>query len=327
MATVKPGVLKAGAARLRGLDSRIVGYIFVLLAAALWGSLGIIYNTLKDAYGVPTDVTVFYRAFFAALGLFAYLGLRNRPLLRLPLRQLPLLLGYALIGITVFYSVYGRSTTVNTVAVAAVLMYTAPAFVTLYSWRFWGEPLDRRKVSALLLTFVGCALVAQLYAATQLNFNWLGLILGLGSGLLYASYTISANQGLRNGLAPLTVVFYAQALGAIGLLVLVALGSGGPASIFAAGSHWQAWALLVTAGLVNTLAAAGFYVSGLARIETGAASIASTFELVCATAFGFIFLAQSIDGWQALGGLLVVAALILLARSKSSPPSEKVRIG
>jgi drug/metabolite transporter, DME family len=313
VATTRQGVMKAGVARLRGIDSRIVGYVFVLLAAALWGSLGIIYNTLNRDYGVPIGVTVFYRAFFAALGLLVYLGLRNRGLLVLPRRQLPLLLGYALLGITVFYSVYGQSTITNTVAVAAVLMYTAPAFVILFA-RFWGEPLTRRKLGALLLTFVGCALVAQVYAAGQLNFNWLGLALGLGSGVLYASYTIFANQGLRNGLAPLTVVFYAQAFGAVGLLTLVVLSSGGFGSVFAAGPHWQAWLLLLTAGLFNTLAAAGFYVSGLARIETGAASIASTFELVCATAFGFIFLAQAIDIWQALGGTLVIAALVLLAR-------------
>ncbi|PZR95261.1 MAG: hypothetical protein DLM69_11815 [Candidatus Chloroheliales bacterium] len=317
MASTGPGVMKAGAARLRGIDSRIVGYIFVLLAAALWGSLGIIYNTLNRQYGVPVGVTVFYRAFFAALGLLVYLGLRKRALLMLPRRQLPLLLGYALLGITVFYSVYGQSTITNTVAVAAVLMYTAPAFVTLFAWRFWGEPLTANKLGALLLTFVGCALVAQVYAAGQLNFNWLGLVLGLGSGVLYALYTIFANQGLRNGLAPLTVVFYAQALGAVGLLTLIVLSSGGLGSVFAAGPHWQAWLLLLTAGLFNTLAAAGFYVSGLARIETGAASIASTFELVCASGFGFIFLAQAIDIWQALGGVLVIAALVLLARRES----------
>ncbi len=303
-----------GAARLRGLDRRIVGYIFVLVAAALWGSLGIIYNTLRNDYDVPVSVTVFYRAFFAALGLLVYLGLRHRSLLTLPRRQLPLLLGYALLGITIFYSVYGQSTVTNTVAVAAVLMYTAPAFVTLYSWRFWGEPLGRRKLGALLLTFVGCALIAQLYAAGQMSFNWLGLALGLSSGVLYALYTIFANHGLRNGMAPFTVVFYAQAFGVVGLLILVSFSSGGFGSLFLAGPHWQAWLLLLTAGLFNTLAGAGFYINGLARIETGAASIASSFELVCATGFGFIFLGQAIDIWQALGGALVIASLVLLAR-------------
>ncbi len=313
-----------------GVDSRILGYLLVLAAAALWGSLGIIYNTLKDM-GVPVAVTVFYRACFAALGLFAYLALRNRQGLRLPRRHFGLLLGYALIGITLFYTIYGLSTVVNSVAVAAVLMYTAPAFVTLFSWRFWGERLGGSKLAALLLTFVGVALVAQLYDARQLNFNWLGLGLGLAAGLLYASYTIFANQGLRGGLAPLTVVFWAQALGAVGLLALVlfnlspdAAGNFHPSfdlgRLLVAGGNWGAWLLLLTAGLVNTLAAAGCYVSGLARLETGAASIASTFELVCAALLGYLFLAQPLAGWQLLGGGLVIAALLLLARQSGRYP-------
>lgn len=314
-------VFSRPAARLRRLDHRIVGYIFVLLAAVLWGSLGILYNTLEKSYGVPIGVTVFYRAFFAALGLLIYLSLRNRQLLTLPRRHLPLLLGYALVGITLFYTIYGRSTLVNSVAVAAVLMYTAPAFVTLFAWRFWGERLGRRKLGALLLTFIGSALVAQIYAAGQLSFNWLGLGLGLASGVLYASYTVFANQGLRGGLAPLTVVFYAQAFGTVSLLALVWFDpSLGLTALFAAGGQGGAWLLLLGGGLFNTLAAAAFYVSGLARVEAGAASIASTFELVSATFFGFLFLAQTIDLWQALGGVLVIAALVLLAKSPRSNP-------
>ena len=49
-----------------------MGYIFVILAATFWGTLGIVVTYLKDA-GFNSYEISFFRLFFAAILMFIYI--------------------------------------------------------------------------------------------------------------------------------------------------------------------------------------------------------------------------------------------------------------
>ena len=53
---------------------------------------------------------------------------------------------YGVFGIALFYATYINAILSVGVAVAAVLLYTAPVWVTLIAWRFLGERLTRMHV-------------------------------------------------------------------------------------------------------------------------------------------------------------------------------------
>lgn len=67
-------------------------------------------------------------------------------------------------------------------SVAAVLLYTAPAWVAVICAIFLSEPLTKRKTLAVVLAMIGCALVARVYDLHELQLNWLGIPAGLGAG-------------------------------------------------------------------------------------------------------------------------------------------------
>lgn len=55
-------------------------------------------------------------------------------------------LGFGLVGISLFYGAYQLAIESGGAALAAVLLYTAPAIVALLSWLFPREPMDATKL-------------------------------------------------------------------------------------------------------------------------------------------------------------------------------------
>jgi drug/metabolite transporter, DME family len=290
------------------------GVLFVLLAAGLWGTLGTLYSWGTNGFGMSPVMVVFWRAGFAALMLGAVMGVvlpvsGRRGLLRVRRGDLHLFVGFGLLGVTAFYLLYIYAVVLTGVAVAVVLLYTAPVFVALMAWRFLGERLGGRKLAALALTVVGCALVSRAYDPTLLSGNVLGILCGLGSGFTYALYSIYGKMSLHRGYSIATMSFYVYGIGALGLLA-VALFLG-PGQLFALNDP-SGWWLLLTIALFQTLGALAAYTSGLRYLEAGVASILATFEPVVATALAFFVLHEAVAWPQMLGGTLILAAVLLL---------------
>jgi len=198
------------------------------------------------------------------------------------------------------------------VAVAVVLLYTAPVFVAIMAWRFLGEGFGPRKLAALGLTIVGCALVARVYNPALLQVNALGILCGLGAGFTYALYSILGKFSLHRGYHIATMSLYVYAIGTAGLLV-AALFVGLP-YVPSAG----AWALLFTIGIVQTIGALWAYTAGLRHLEAGVASILATFEPVVATLLAYFVIHENIEWPQLAGGALILAAVLLLSVTRNT---------
>lgn len=292
------------------------GIFFVLLASGLWGTLGTFYRIGTDQFHLTPLAIVFWRGALAAIalglvmGLVLPIGARKRGLLRVRRADLPLFVAFGLLGVTAFYPLYIYSVLLVGVTVAVVLLYTAPMLVSLMAWRFLGEGFDRRKVVALLFTFVGIILMSRAYDPGLLSVNALGVLCGLGSAFAYALYSILGKVSLNRGYSAATTSFYIYSIGVLGLLVVAFVA--GPSQLLEMGDNPGAWGLLLILGLVQTLGAVAAYVTGLRYLEAGVASILATFEPVVATALAFFILHEAIDWPQIIGGLLILGAALLL---------------
>ena len=122
----------------------------------------------------------FFRASFSAVILFAALAFRQPRSLRIAWRDVPFFLAFGLFGIAAFYVVYITAIDLAGMSVAAVLLYTAPAWVAMISAIFLGEPLTKRTTLAVALAMIGCALVARVYDLHGLQLNGLGILAGAG---------------------------------------------------------------------------------------------------------------------------------------------------
>jgi DME family drug/metabolite transporter len=78
-----------------------------------------------------------------------------------------------------------------------------------------------------------------------------------------------------------------------------------------AGQSGEVYLLLATTAVLHTAGAYTLYTAGLRRLEVGQASIASTVELVAATALGALLLSEELTVLKALGAALVLAGAVL----------------
>lgn len=294
---------------LKGASQRFKGFAFILLAALLWGSLGIFYKTLIGVYGLSPLTIAFFRAAFSAVFLLIGLMVLRPQWLRVEWRDLPLLVSFGLFGVAAFFFVYVSAIDLVGVAVGAVLLYTAPAWVTLISWRFLGESITPSQWVALALAFFGCALVAGIYDPAQIRLNGLGILLGLASGLTYGLYSVFNKAGVRK-YPPWTVLFYGMLIGALLLLLAQDLGD-----VTRALGSSGAVAWLVALALLPTLGSGVAFATGLRFVPVSSASVVANLEPVVAAVLAFLILGEVMAGWQMLGGALVITGAIISSQS------------
>ena len=136
----------------------------VLLAGILWGTLGLFSRHLKAAGFGPFEIT-FVRVSISFLATVIPVALFARALLVVHLRDLWCFLGSGIVSVLFFSACYFRGLELTSLAVATVLLYTAPIFVVLLSALIFHDPITKKKLVALVLAFVGYILVAGIGGA------------------------------------------------------------------------------------------------------------------------------------------------------------------
>jgi len=178
----------------------------VFLAGALWGCMGLFVRPL-DGSGMTSWDIVFLRASLTALTMLALILGTDRKLLRVRARDLWCFLGTGLLSIVFFNLCYFTTITVTSLSVAAILLYTAPAWVMLLSAVCFRERLTGRKLCALALALGGLLLVTGVFHdADRLTLKT--VLVGLGAGLGYALYSIFGRYAIERGYESLTISFY-----------------------------------------------------------------------------------------------------------------------
>lgn len=283
-----------------------LGAFCVAGAGVLWGVLGLFVRALGESGLLPLDV-VGVRAIVTALALLIFLLVRSPGRLAVRLRDVWCFVGTGICSIVFFNLCYFTAVRMMSLASAAVLLYTAPAFVMVLSRLLFGEQLTRRRLAALLAAFLGCVSVTGVFGA-QPELTALGVAIGLGAGLGYALYTIFSRYALARGYDAVTITFYTFLFSAVCVLLI-----GGATRIAAAAADPAACALMVTLGLVSTVAPFLLYTYGLTRLSGARASIIASIEPVTAALLGVVCYGERLSA-QTLLGLLLVLLGIFIAR-------------
>jgi DME family drug/metabolite transporter len=288
----------------------LAGYGLVILGAALWGALGLFYHVVIGRYGLTPLEAVFWRALLAALFLAAWLAWREPAALRIRRRHISFFLLFGLLGVAATYSIYAFAISAVGMGVAAVLQYTAPAWVALFSVIVWRESLGRERLAALALALAGTTLVGRAYDLDAARLNLLGVAAALASGVIYAAYVLFIKSATQRGYGARTVLVYALATGTFFLLPLQS-----PRSLALIGSEPVLIPWLLALGLV-TIAAGLAFNAGLKRVSASSASIVATIEPVTAMFLGWAVLGEGLEGPQLLGACCVLGAVAVLQRRR-----------
>ena len=295
------------------------GYAYIIAAALLWATIGPAARFALRAGIEPLEIS-FWRATIGGLLFVLHAVVRGR--LGIARQDLPAVGGFALLGVTIFYWSYFRAVQLGGAALAAILLYTAPAWVALAAALWLGERLTMRKSLAVVLTLAGIALVALGSGSSDVGSANLSatrataLAWGLLSGLAYAAYYLFGKRYFARYEAS-TLFAYALPLGAALLL---------PAVTFAPKSGGD-WLVLLFLGVVPTYGAYLLYSIGLARVEATRAATVATLEPVAAAALAYAVWGEALRGLGYVGAALVLAGVLVVAtergvREAVDPPHE-----
>ncbi len=290
-------------------DSKLSYYIAAFTAAMFWSTIGVLGQFLFD-HGLDPITVVTFRAFFAFILLALYFLITDPGSLRISPDDVPFFALYGLVGISIFFSLLLYTIEKTNVATAFVLLYTAPAFLTIISRIWFGEPLTRVKVCALFLTFAGCALVVQAYDLSQLHLNMVGIGAGLLCGITYALYSVFGKIAVQKVSRTVTL-FYSFLFGSFFLLLLRP-----PWLLFSLNLPPVGWVYILLIATVPTLFAYSLYIYALDGIEASKAGIIATVEPVAAALLAYVFLDEMLHIPQVLGFILVFVGVTLLPFSE-----------
>ena len=288
----------------------------ILLAGILWGTIGLFVRALSQT-GLSSLQLVFLRSAITAVALFFYLLLFCRQALRIAWRDLWIFMGTGILSILFFSVCYFSTIQMAELSIAAVLLYTAPVFVMLFSLGFFQEKLNVRKILALLCCLMGCALVSGVLGASRLTLP--ALITGLLSGLGYSLYSVFGKFAVQKGYGALTTTFYTFLISAIAALPFVGLGEIPQKLALQGGSLL----LIVLMGLFTSVIPYLLYTYGLWATAPAKASILASVEPVAAMLFGSIFFGEKLTLSSLAGMALVLAAVALLSpKEKTARPAS-----
>ena len=287
------------------------GLAAVALAAALWALGAAVASSLFDDGVKPLELAE-ARSVVSALGLALIPVAWRRPVSppEPAVRRSLVALG-ACIGLVnaVYYVAIERLP----VAVALVLQYTAPAMVVIWTaLRLRAKPRND-VLFAVALALAGVALVSGLLGAKIGSADGLGVVMGLASAILFATYTL-VGESVISSYGPLGAMFRAFSIAGAGWITWQAF-NGWPAELFEPANLPRV--LLV--GVMATLVPFFLYLWGVERVRAERAAIAATLEPVLGAVVAWLLLDQSLGILQVTGGALVIVAVILIQTSRKEP--------
>ncbi|MGN6252266.1 MAG: EamA family transporter [Marmoricola sp.] len=288
------------------------GLGLAVLSAASFGLSGALARGLLDA-GWSAGAAVAARVTIAAvvLAVPTLALLRGRwPLLR---RSAGTVVVYGLVAVAGCQFAYFEAVGSMTIAVALLLEYTAPVAVVGWLWLRHGERPRPATVAGAVLAAAGLVLV--LGVLDGVSVSTAGLLWALGAMAGAATYfMLSAEES--HGLPPLVLaggglLTAAVALGLLGLVGAVPMHATTRAVRY--DGHLVAWWLpLLGLGVVSAALA---YVTGIAasrRLGSRLASFVALGEVLAALVFAWLLLGELPRAVQLLGGVLVLAGVVLV---------------
>ena len=277
----------------------------VLAAGTFWGTMGFFARSLYAAGFGPLEVAQ-TRITTGLLLVGLYILLFNRSQFKVKLKDIWCFLGTGIVSLLLFSTCYFSALNYTSLAVAAILLYTAPFFVMLMSLVLFKEKMNGKKVFALLLAFTGCVLVSGV--GGDESFSWIGILLGLGSGFFYALYSIFGRYAINRGYGAWTMTFYTFLFCSIGCAFLSDWQVIG--SVMAADSANILWVLGL--GFVTAFLPYVLYSTGLEHMESSKASILASVEPVVSALFGVFVFHETMSLWGVLGIVMVLGAIVVL---------------
>jgi drug/metabolite transporter (DMT)-like permease len=269
---------------------RLRGTLMVACAAVCWSTGGLLQRLISaDAW-----TTIFWRAIFAAVFLFAFVLWRDRGRGLAPFRDsgwAGFAAGFCFAAASSFYIL---SLSLTKVANTLIVLSTSPFLTALLAWVVLGEQVRTRTWIAMAAAIGGICLMVANSAATG---NVLGDLLAFVPPLMVASATVLIRRQRNVRMAP------AAAVAAV-LAIVFTSPLAHPASIVA-----EDVPLLILFGVGQLGIGLILFITAARWIPAAEASLISLLEVILAPIWVWLFLDEEPSRAALIGGAVVLLAL------------------
>jgi len=292
------------------------GYLICLGGTAIWSLTGISIRYITENYSMPPLLLAFWRDLFVTVALAGAFAFLAPALIKVGRANFLFLALYGL-ALTFLNASWTISVSLNGAAVSTVLVYSSPAITAIVGWRLFGERLDHVMVAAILLSILGCGLVAGAYDPAVWKLNLLGIVTGLLSGLAFAGYSLMGKASALRQINPWSTLMIGFAWATLFLFILNQLPFGRAAGMTTANLWWlgdslQGWGVLLLLAIGPTIGGYGLYTVSLGYLPSSVANLIATLEPVLTAILAYFLLAERLTVAQIFGSAMIITGVVLL---------------
>lgn len=292
------------------------GYLIALVGVAIWSFAAIFIRYLNDVFNMPPMVIAFWRDLFVALALLLAFSFVDRKLIHLDKRHLKFMLGYGFV-LSVFNALWTVSINLNGAAIATVLVYGSVAFTAIYERWFFKSRLGIWKTTAIILSLLGCILVAGAYAPAVWQVNPTGILVGLISGIAFTAYSLLGKKSLSKGINSWTAMLYSFSVAAVLLLTLNLFPD--PTTNLSIierlflldGSLWG-WTVLILLAIGPSIGGYGLYNLSMNYLSASVANLIATLEPSMTAVLAYLLVGERFTREQIFGSILILSGVFIL---------------
>lgn len=280
------------------------GYLLVVAAAVLWGSMGILAK-LAYAYGISPSTLIALRLTISSLTVLVPAALLNRNFFRVQRVHVLQFVLFGVFAVALQRIAYFYAVDLTTATMAAILFYTYPIFVTIYGHKSKGERISSLTIVAIPLTFSGVALVVKVYEISWINTNLLGIMAGLASSILFVQYFVQAKE-FRKHYTNWTLMIYGDTVGALALTPVTLTSLNEMTSY-----PFELWLIILAIAWLPSLLAYLLYSYAIKHVEYSKGSILGVLEPLSAAILSAAILGERLAIPQIIGMIMALVGVTL----------------
>lgn len=276
--------------------------------------------------GITPEEIVIFRSIATALGAAIALAMTNPKAFRVAKGDWKNLVLFGIFGVALMQWSYSNAVKNLPIGIALLIEYTAIVIVPLVSLWLFREKVLPRLWFAIAMVLVGLVVVSKIWDG---GLNPIGLMFAVAAALFLSFYFLMGEHTMKKRDA-LSTLFYSMSVSAIFWLIVSPWWQFQPAilnnEISLSGNlaaiEVPLWVLMVWLGIFGSFLPMLFSYLALTHLSATSVGVISTGETVLAFFFAWAWLNEMIDGLQAIGGILVVAGIVIAQTSRVRKESE-----
>ena len=297
----------------------VLGAFMILTATFLFGLNGSTAKTVM-ATGVSAEQITLFRSLSACLIAGVFMLVRNPSSFKVSKSEWKWLILLGTAGVGLMQWSYANAVANLPVGVALLIQYTAIILVPITGMVLFKNRVSPRLWLGVGLVLGGLVVVSHIW---QAGLSAIGLVYGAIAAIATTIYYL-VGEHVHEKRDAFSTLFYSMAVSALmwtgmshfwnfdfaRFAVNVALGGNLPGTVI------PAWVLFAWLGVMGSFVPLFLTYAALPHLSATGVGVFSTTETIFGFLFAYLWLGEKIDGLQTVGGLLVIAGIVIAQISR-----------